>query len=135
MRTDHAGGVLADLVREHGALARQLAGLQGRVDGLLRQHAHQIAGLQAQNLRLRAQQVVWRTGVCWGLGSSLLLQPTPRRALLAPHAPIDRASPQAQALICQTGCTGHAHPWLDADGLCRRSGMACERMTAGPMEG
>ncbi|MEZ5702753.1 MAG: hypothetical protein R3E42_13695 [Burkholderiaceae bacterium] len=40
----------------------------------------------------------------------------------------DPGAPEAQAVICQTGCVGHAHPWLAPDGQCRRSGDACERI-------
>ena len=47
-------GVVAGLFREHGAMARQLGGLQLRVGELLRAHARRIAALEADNLRLRA---------------------------------------------------------------------------------
>lgn len=115
-------GVVASLFREHGAMARQLAGLQQRVGDLLRAHARRIAALEADNLRLRAELVLIRTSLLWGLGSARLAQP--RRYGLA--TAVATEMPLAQAVICQTGCAGHAHPWRDDEGQCRRTGQACE---------
>ena len=36
----------------------------------------------------------------------------------------------ATEVLCQTGCQGHAHPWLDADGACRLTGGECTRVGA-----
>ncbi len=38
------------------------------------------------------------------------------------------ASDTATDVLCQTGCQGHAHPWLDADGSCRLTGGDCTRV-------
>jgi len=32
----------------------------------------------------------------------------------------------ARKAICQTGCSGHAHPWLSDDGHCLWSGRICD---------
>ena len=114
-----------ELVLEHGVLMRQIGGLQRRSSEQLRAAAAREAALQAENLRLRAELVLLRTSVFWGLGAATVL-----RRPAAPSAPrgYDTQAREAQAVICQTGCVGHAHPWLDADGQCRRSGQACERV-------
>lgn len=119
-----------ELVREHGAMLRLLGGLQQRMDEVGRQHLRQVRQLQAEALRLRADLVLLRTRVSWGLGmNASLRQPRPERGPGRP--PLAPRTNEAQAVICQTGCVGHAHPWLEADGQCRRSGHACERMDTG----
>lgn len=114
------------LLVEHGALVRRLAALQQRVSTQLQGAGRRVAALEADNLRLRAELVRMRTAVVWGLGPS----PLPARAANPlrsphPHAPELLA---AGKVICQTGCVGHAHPWLAADGHCRRTGQACARL-------
>lgn len=119
-----------ELVREHGAMLRLLGGLQQRMDEVGRQHLRQVRQLQAEALRLRAELVLLRTRVSWGLGMNTgLRQPHPPRGPARP--PLAPRTNEAQAVICQTGCVGHAHPWLEADGQCRRSGQACERLPQG----
>ncbi len=125
-----------ELVSEHGALTRLLAGLQHRMGELLRTHALQVQALESEILRLRGQLVVARTGLLWGLprgrrlAGTLALRPAPTArpsAAAAAPAPVsDPALHEANAVICQTGCVGHAHPWLEVDGQCRRTGQACE---------
>jgi hypothetical protein len=117
---------------EHGALTRQLAALQQRVSEQFAEYALRVQRLEADVVRLRARLVQARTALVWGLGAAAL--PTQDRALprnapgkLATHDP---AMPQASAVICQTGCTGHAHPWLEADGQCRRTGGTCDTLAA-----
>lgn len=116
-----------ELVAEHGVLMRQIGGLQRRSSELLRTSTAREAALVAQNLRLRAELVLLRTRVFWGLGAAAVLRCPPAERKPA-RAPLDTGAPEAQAVICQTGCVGHAHPWLEADGQCRRSGQACERV-------
>jgi hypothetical protein len=69
--------------------------------------------------------MVLRTATLWGLGG-LLLAPAGNAA----RAPVLRAVHpvwrEASEVICQTGCVGHAHPWRDDQGLCRRTGEACQ---------
>lgn len=131
---------LQALAQEHGALVRLLGGLQRRVATLQSEHAKALGELQGEVLRLRAQMVASRTRVFWGLAAwgdpapaawtaeGSAAQPTAHlghRPLPADRAPLAAAA----AVICQTGCVGHAHPWRDADGQCRRTGEACD--TAG----
>lgn len=119
-----------ELVVEHGVLMRQIGGLQRRSSELQQAAAQRETALLAENLRLRAELVLLRTSVFWGLGAATVMRrPAAERAAAKPHYASE--APQAQAVICQTGCVGHAHPWLDADGQCRRSGQACERLDVG----
>lgn len=120
----HDSAAVRELAREHGALLRQLGGLQQRLGETMRADRARANELESQNLLLRAELVVLRTGVLWGLGSGVLVR---RARPLVRGKAFDPAMGAAQAVICQTGCVGHAHPWLEADGQCRRSGQACER--------
>lgn len=121
----HDSTAVGELLREHGALLRQLGGLQRRMSEVQRAERARNKELEAQNLRLRAELVVLRTGVLWGLGAGTVVRRA-RPPARDNHA-FDPALRAAQAVICQTGCVGHAHAWLEADGQCRRSGQACER--------
>lgn len=109
------GLVASELVREHGALIRQLGALQRWVGDLLRTHAD----LQGHNIRLRAELVLLRSASYWGLDV------VPRVPVRAVAAPMQTPWPEAQAVICRTGCVGHAHPWRDDAGQCRRTGQPC----------
>lgn len=125
-----AGPADAAVLSEHGALLRQWGGLQRHMDTVLRAAAAREAALAGENLRLRAELVLLRTSVFWGLGTGRLQCP-PRARPVTARPPLEAHAREAQAVICQTGCVGHAHPWRDADGQCRRSGQACEPMSAG----
>ncbi|MEZ5704890.1 MAG: hypothetical protein R3E56_05990 [Burkholderiaceae bacterium] len=117
-----------ELAAEHRALVRQLGGLQSRCSALLSASTAQVTALQADNLRLRAELVICRTSVCWGMAAAVVRRP---RIMAVEPGDVDLrdpGAPEAQAVICQTGCVGHAHPWLAPDGQCRRSGDACERI-------
>ena len=120
------------LAAEHGILLRQLARLQQRVSEQLQGAARRQRALESQNLRLRAELVRLRTAEAWRLPATA----TTRGASASPaRPPVVRVDPtlrEAQAVICQTGCTGHAHPWLEEDGHCRRTGLACERLDEAP---
>lgn len=118
--------VAAALVVEHGVLVRRLGALQHRVGEQMQARDRRVRDLEAENLRLRADLMVLRTIACWGLGTGAVVRhtaPSRHRARLPEAAPGLR---EAEAVICQTGCVGHAHPWRDADGQCRRTGQACE---------
>jgi hypothetical protein len=121
----HAGGAAREIALEHGVLTRQMAGLQRRVGEQLRAHAQQVQVLEDEVLHLRAQLVVARTCMLWGLGVAGVARPLSRRARTAVADAVE-AMAEASSVICQTGCVGHAHPWLEADGQCRRTGAACE---------
>lgn len=110
-------------------LLRKLADLQRRV-------SEQLGAFDQEVLHLRAQLMVARTGVLWGLGvESLTWTAMPRARALHRPVPVQVPMKEAAAVICQTGCVGHAHPWLEADGQCRRSGQVCARLGEGEREG
>ncbi len=119
-----------ELSGEHGVLARRLASLQDRVSRQIAEHANQVRVLQAEVVRLRGRLLQARTALLWGLARSDLRDPA--QAVSRSGIPTRRLSlvndalPEAHAVICQTGCTGHAHAWLEADGVCRRTGAACD---------
>lgn len=114
-----------DLVAEHAALARWLGQLQRRIGALQHDHRQQVATLQADLMRLRGQTLVLRTATLWGLGGAVLtpLGSVARTPGVRVMTPVWR---EASSVICQTGCVGHAHPWRDDQGLCRRTGEACQ---------
>jgi hypothetical protein len=115
---------------EHGVLMRQIGGLQRRSSELLQAAAQREAALLAENLRLRAELVLLRTSVFWGLGAATVTRPPAAERVITP-SDYAHGAPEAQTVICQTGCVGHAHPWLADDGQCRRSGQVCERLDLG----
>lgn len=123
-----------ELAIEHGALTRQVAGLQRRVGEQLRAYALQVSALEDEVLHLRAQLIVSRTSLLWGLGVAGVMKPLARRARWPAGQAEAGAMREASSVICQTGCVGHAHPWLEADGQCRRTGVACTQLT-GQTEG
>jgi hypothetical protein len=118
---------IRELVTEHGTLLRRVAQLQQRVSDQLQTAERRQRDLEADNIRLRAELVRVRTALVWGLRPAVLA----RRAVSGQRLEVGdvrEAMPEAQAVICQTGCVGHAHPWLGEDGQCVRSGQACERL-------
>ncbi|MGE0097476.1 MAG: hypothetical protein AB7S86_03920 [Hydrogenophaga sp.] len=112
---------------EHGVLTRQLAGLQRRVETQMRASQAQLLALEGEVLRLRTQLVLTRTCVLWGLNAMVSTRPLLQRRT-NPDAALTSLA-EASGVICQTGCVGHAHPWLEADGQCRRTGGACNQVT------
>ena len=117
--------LVTELSAEHGVLVRQLAQLQQRVGEQLQASARHASRLEAENLRLRAALIRMKTSVAWNLpGAAMQSPPPPKRRAVDPVAAPGLEA--AHAVICQTGCAGHAHPWLEADGQCRRTGRSCE---------
>jgi hypothetical protein len=111
---------------ENGVLMRRLGGIQQRISELLRIAAVRKDALECENLRLRAELVTVRTALFWGLPAIVSPRgPARTRRLVSPLAP---DMTHARRVICQTGCVGHAHPWLDDSGHCRQSGQPCERI-------
>ncbi len=123
----HDSAAARELALEHGALTRQLAGLQRRMSEQVRAQALQLTALEEEVLCLRGELIVTRTCMLWGLGAAGVARPVLRR----PRAPVVAAQDhmaEASGVICQTGCVGHAHPWLEADGQCRRTGVTCNQI-------
>jgi hypothetical protein len=111
---------------ENGVLMRRLGGIQQRISELLRIAAVREDALERENLRLRADLVMVRTALFWGLPAiGNPRAPARTRRLVSP---LDPDMTHARRVICQTGCVGHAHPWLDESGQCRQSGQPCERI-------
>jgi hypothetical protein len=121
--------------REHGVLIRQMAGLQTRVSQQMQAYAQQVDDLEQALLGARAQLLLVRTAVLWSLAREGLVwsssgeNPLQRQVGRTDRQP--RPLNEADAVICQTGCVGHAHPWLEADGQCSRTGQSCERVAGG----
>lgn len=115
----------ADLLTEHAALARWLGRLQRRISNLQQAHQQQVTALEAELMRLRGQALVLRTATLWGLGGAVLAPPSSMARVPGPQVmpPMWR---EVSEVICQTGCAGHAHPWRDEQGLCRRTGEVCQ---------
>ena len=145
----------ANDAHEHLCLLRQLGGLQTRVSAQMQALAwaeaqararaeaaeRSCAALQSALVRERARWVLACTRWSWGLGgppmvraadpdvSSAPSAPAYRAATLAEAAPPDVGAPYtATDVLCQTGCQGHAHPWLTAGGGCRLTGADCTRV-------
>jgi hypothetical protein len=120
---------------------RYLGGVQSRCTDLLRQQQHQIDQLQAQLIRLRAQCILERTQNLWGLWSlHARARPESLREAGAVSSKVqplleDKSWQTAQKIICQTGCMGHAHPWLKSDGQCARTGQECDEQDQGLARG
>jgi len=116
----------ASAAQEHAVLVRHIGRLQSSVSALLADKEARLQGLNGEVLRLRGQLVVARTAALWGLAL--------RKATGNPTAAkrkgvqTTRASlPSVHPVVCQTGCMGHAHHWLSAEGICQLSGQTCER--------
>ncbi len=104
------------VVQEHAVLCRHLGGVQDRVSRLLQEKEVALNALTSEVVRLRGQLVVARTSLLWGMPVAVVSVTHRARVYLE----------AARKAICQTGCSGHAHPWLAEDGQCRRSGLVCD---------
>jgi hypothetical protein len=122
--------------REHGVLIRQLGGLQTRVSLQMQACYQQVDDLERALMDARAQLLMVRTALLWGLGrESLTWTSTGKNPLQRRVAQPDLTTGHlipSDGVICQTGCVGHAHPWLEPDGQCRRTGQSCERLAGDP---
>lgn len=119
---------LLDLIHEHRVLMHQIGGLQRRSSAQMQAMQAREAAWQTEALRLRAELVLLRTSIFWGLGVVMALRRPGAVRTRSRVTSVWADAPQAQAVICQTGCVGHAHPWLAEDGQCRRSGQTCDRL-------
>jgi hypothetical protein len=116
------------VVHEHAVLCRHLGGVQDRVSQLLQEKEAALHALTREVVRLRGQLVVARTTLLWGMTTPVVS--VPQRARASSGLPARTGPAQdfeaARKAICQTGCAGHAHPWLSEDGQCRWSGRECD---------
>ena len=136
------------LLNEHFALCRLYAEAQERCSRHMAAQRAEVARLQDEVLRLRAQTLVLTTALDWaraGTGSVLLpLLPAagvvcgmegaadaaaddvvpPARAPCQ-RLPLHSSLAEANLVVCQVGCLSHGAYWRDADDQCRRSGQTC----------
>ncbi len=116
-----------DVAHEHAVLSRHLGKVQSRISSLIKEKDLALEALTCEIVQLRAQLVIARTLVLWGMDmQSMFLKPKVRATLVQPFIDESLDLEAARKAICQTGCTGHAHHWLSDDGQCRRSGRACD---------
>lgn len=121
---------VAHLADEHSVLCRQLGGLQKHLSAALTRQQEDIRRLEAETVRLRGQLLMTRTAMLWGLHGAGV-QPAPGQHTRAPVRPAATplpAMPEAREVLCQVGCRGHAHPWLEDGGQCARDGQVCKRL-------
>lgn len=117
-----------DVAHEHAVVSRHLGNVQHRLSNLMREKNEALEALQHEVIRLRADLVIARTHILWGIGMPAMSVNRKVRApyTVKPFAHVSHDLEAARQTICQTGCTGHAHHWLTEDGQCRWSGRACE---------
>ena len=132
--SDHENSTMStlpipDVRAEHAVLLRHWAGVQDRVSRQACQQAQRCAELEAELLRLRARWVLTTTRMLWGMGWPGL--ETAHHALAGNAAPTTTVPVTASQVLCQSGCAGHAHPWLDNEGHCRLTGQDCTRVPSG----
>lgn len=130
----HTHPATAGVAQEHAMLVRHMGKLQASVSALLADKEAQLQALGGEVLRLRAQLLMARTAVLWGLTPCTARASNPPSAQRATSERRDASDPtdlenlaSARQLVCQTGCVGHAHHWLTAEGRCQLSGQTCER--------
>lgn len=119
---------LPGVLHEHAVLCRQMGGVQDRVSKLVQEKDMALRTLVGEVLRLRAQLVIARTCLLWGMSlpTACTAQRTTTSGPVQLQAGPSPGMESARKAICRTGCTGHAHPWLTDEGQCRWSGRACD---------
>ncbi|MDP1687235.1 hypothetical protein [Hydrogenophaga sp.] len=116
------------VVHEHAVLCRRLGGVQDRVSKLLQEKEMALTALAREVVQLRGQLLVARTSILWGMSlpmETVTLGNKASRPVTATTRPT-QGMEAARKAICQTGCSGHAHPWLSDDGHCLWSGRICD---------
>ncbi len=115
-----------DVAHEHAVLSRHLGKIQGRISSLIKEKDLALEALTCEIVQLRAQLVIARTFVLWGMDMQSMNRKVRVSTSVQPLIDESLDLEAARKAICQTGCTGHAHHWLSDDGQCRRSGRACD---------
>ena len=131
------------LLNEHFALCRTYAEAQERCSRHMAAQRAEVARLQDEVLRLRAQTLVLTTALDWaraGTGAETgavvacgiqgAADAAAEAVVLPERAPCQRlplhsSLAEANLVLCQVGCLGHGAYWRDADDQCRRSGQTC----------
>ena len=138
------------LLNEHFALCRTYAEAQERCSRHMAAQRAEVARLQDEVLRLRAQTLVLTTALDWaraGTGAGAVVLPLLPAALVAcsmegeadavaeavvlparapcQRLPLHSSLAEANLVVCQVGCLSHGAYWRDADDQCRRSGQTC----------
>ena len=121
-----------DVRLEHAALTRHLACLQTRVSEQCNAQIRRCDALEAELVRWRARWVVACTQLLWGLGwpglGATAGSLAERRESAMRRTGGTSSEPlHAAAVLCQSGCASHAHPWRKAEGLCLLTGDDCTR--------
>jgi hypothetical protein len=103
----------------------------GEVYEALRNQDARIQQMQTQLMQLRAWRVIEHTQKLWGIQTPVMwkteAKPANRGVKLLGVA--GRAWQRlTNRVICQTGCEGHGHPWLNEQGQCTRTGEVCDAM-------
>lgn len=115
-----------DVAHEHAVLSRHLGKVQSRISSLIKEKDLALEALTCEIVQLRAQLVIARTFVLWGMDMQSMNRKVRVSTSVQPLIDESLDLEAARKAICQTGCTGHAHHWLSDDGQCRRSGRACD---------
>ena len=112
---------------EHLALLLSYARLQQRVTGWCASHAQARARWEAEQMRLRAEAMRWRSLHAWAAQDLAALQaqgPSPRTAAGAWQGVWAQA--EAAGLLCTTGCLPFGRAWATgAPALCALTQAPC----------
>lgn len=122
---------MVGLIDEYAVLCRQWARAQHHAECGLRLWRQRCAALESEAMRLRGRLLALRTALLWGLpvpwALTACMTDSARRCDADPTKPLG----DAERLLCQVGCQGHAHRALDDDGTCRWRGVACHVSAGG----
>ena len=138
------------LLNEHLALCRTYAEAQQRCSQHMAAQRAEVAQLQSEVLRLRAQALVLTTAQDWArasTGAGAVVLPLLPAALVAcsmegeadavaeavvlparapcQRLPLQSSLAEANLVVCQVGCLSQGAYWRDANDQCRRSGQTC----------
>ena len=127
---------LHHLAQEHGVLLRRYSALQRRCTEQAHAQAQEIARLQQQVMRLRAQRIQRDSALAWERedrqrlpaaiadGPALALAPHTDGDAHADAEWLEHSLRCADLVICQTGCASHGAFWRVED-HCKRTGKTC----------
>ncbi len=105
-----------EVVQEHAVLTRMLGCVQRRMTVMVQEHDREVAQLQAEIIRMRAQVIIGATALAVARQNQEPVEQVPENLQLHIAA--------ADRVICQTGCVSHGDYWRAQD-QCRRTGKVC----------